>query len=168
MLSFRPVADHERVPCGSRTRTNQQRVCLVDRAYFEDRPRSSAGEVKAALCEVTNLLHNSRRASSSSNADIQYDHRCISYIRTLCQSIRRARLDRRGIELVLAESPLQLDSEKLEARHDRLRIDHQLCAACFRRPRRKIRIELSSFGPFAQCSFMDNRSSRHSSAPVKD
>jgi two-component sensor histidine kinase len=129
--------------------------------------RSSAGEVKAALCEVTNLLHNYagvHRALQMPTYSTTID--ASSYIRTLCQSIKRARLDRRGIELVLTESPLPLLSEQCwklgmivselitnSARH------------AFGGRRGVIRIELSSFGPFAQCSFMDNGSSRHSSAP---
>jgi two-component sensor histidine kinase len=70
--------------------------------------RSSAGEVKAALCEVTNLLHNYagvHRALQMPTYSTTID--ASSYIRALCQSLRRARLDRRGIELVLAESPLR-------------------------------------------------------------
>ena len=129
--------------------------------------RSSAGEVKAALCEVTNLLHNYagvHRALQMPTYSTTID--ASSYIRTLCQSIKRARLDRRGIELVLAESPLQLHSEQCwklgmivselitnSARH------------AFGDRGGTIRIELSSFGPFAQCSFMDNGSSKHSSTP---
>ena len=129
--------------------------------------RSSASEVKAALCEVTNLLHNYagvHRALQMPTYSTTID--ASSYIRTLCQSIKRARLDRRGIELVLAESPLQLHSEQCwklgmivselitnSARH------------AFGDRGGTIGIELSSFGPFAQCSCMDNGSPKHSSTP---
>ena len=129
--------------------------------------RSSTGEVKAALCEVTNLLHNYagvHRALQMPTYSTTID--ASSYIRRLCQSIKRARLDRRGIELVLANSPLQLHSEQCwklgmivselitnSARH------------AFGDRGGTIRIELSSFGPFAQCTFMDNGSSKHSSTP---
>ena len=129
--------------------------------------RSSSDEVKAALFEVINLLHNyadMHRAlqipTYSSGVDAS------RYIRTLCQSIKRAVLDRRGIEMVLSESALHLDAEKCwklgmivselitnSARH------------AFGDRGGTIRIELSSFGPFAQCSFMDDGSSRHSSTP---
>ena len=67
--------------------------------------RSSNDEVKAALLEVINLLHNyadMHRAlqipAYSSGVDVS------RYIRTLCQSIKRAVLDRRGIEMVLSEA----------------------------------------------------------------
>ena len=129
--------------------------------------RSSAGEVRAALSEVTDLLHKYagvHRARQMPAYSTTID--ASSYIRTLCQSIKRARLDRRGIELVLAESPLQLHSEQCwklgmivselitnSARH------------AFGDRGGTIRIELSRFGPFAQCGIMDNGSSKQSSTP---
>ena len=129
--------------------------------------RSSVGEVREALSEVTDLLHKYagvHQALQMPTYSTTID--ASSYIRTLCQSIKRARLDRRGIELVLAESPLQLYSEQCwklgmivselitnSARH------------AFAHGGGIIRIELSNFGPFAQCSFMDNGSSKHSSTP---
>jgi hypothetical protein len=69
---------------------------------------SSAGEVKTALCEVTSLLHN--YAGVHHALQIPTYSKTIdasSYIRARCQSLKRARLGRRGIELVLAESPFQ-------------------------------------------------------------
>jgi two-component sensor histidine kinase len=129
--------------------------------------RSSSDEVKAALFEVINLLHNyadMHRALQIPTYSSAVD--ASKYIRTLCQSIKRAVLDRRGIEMVLSESALHLDAEKCwklgmivselitnSARH------------AFGDRGGTIRIELSSIGPFAQCSFMDDGSSRHSSTP---
>jgi two-component sensor histidine kinase len=129
--------------------------------------RSSSAEVKAALSEVTNLLHNYagvHRALQMPSYSTTID--ASSYIRTLCLSIKRARLDRRGIELELAESPLELHSEqcwKLGMIVSEL-ITNSVRHA-FGDRGGKIRIELSSFGPFAQCSFMDNGSSKYSSTP---
>ena len=68
---------------------------------------SSAGEVKAALCEVTNLLHNYAGVHWALQMPTYSTTIDASSIRTLCQSLKRARLGRRGIELVLAESPFQ-------------------------------------------------------------
>jgi two-component sensor histidine kinase len=129
--------------------------------------RSRSGEAKAALSEVIDLLHNYagvHRALQMPTSSTAID--ASRYIRTLCQSMQRARLDQRGIELVLAESPLELHSEQCwklgmivselitnSARH------------AFGDRGGTIRIELSSFGPLAQCSFMDNGSSKHTSAP---
>jgi two-component sensor histidine kinase len=126
--------------------------------------RSSVGEVRAALSEVTDLLHKYagvHRALQMPTYSTTID--ASSYIRTLCQSIKRAMLDRRGIELVLAESPLQLYSEQC------WKLGMIVCELITNSARHafadgggRIRIELSNFGPFAQCSFMDNGSSKTS------
>jgi two-component sensor histidine kinase len=129
--------------------------------------RSGSDEAKSALFQVINLLHNyagMHRVLQIPTYSAAIDSS--RYIRALCQSIKGAILDRRGIEIVLSEGALQLSSEKCwklgmiiselitnSTRH------------AFGDRGGKIRIELSSFGPFAQCSFMDNGSSRHSSAP---
>ena len=129
--------------------------------------RSSGGEAKAALSEVINLLRNYagvHRALQMPTSSTVID--ASNYIRTLCQSMQRARLDQRGIDLVLAESPLQLHSEqcwKLGMILSELIINSERHA--FGDRGGTIRIELSSFGPFARCSFMDNGSSKHSSTP---
>lgn len=129
--------------------------------------RSGSVEVKAALSEVTDLLHKYakvHRALQMPTCSTTIDASC--YVRTLCQAIKQASLDRKSIELVVADSPLQLHSEQCwklgmiiselitnSARH------------AFGEGGGTIRIELSTFGPFAQCSFMDNGSSKHSSTP---
>ena len=69
---------------------------------------SSAGEGKNAMCEVANLLHH--YAGVHRTLQMPTDSATIdasSYIRTLYQSLKRARLGRRRIELALAESPFQ-------------------------------------------------------------
>ena len=129
--------------------------------------RSARDEIKQALSGVTSLLH-----------DYAGVHRALQmptygtvinasdYIRALCQSIRRARLDHREIELVLVEHPLHMHSERSwklgmivselisnSARH------------AFGGNGGTIRIELSGSGPFAQCCVMDNGSSQGSSRP---
>jgi two-component sensor histidine kinase len=128
---------------------------------------SSSGQVKAALSEVINLLHDYagvHRALQMPSYSTTIDPS--SCIRTLCLSIKRARLDRSGIELLLAASPLELQSEqcwKLGMIVSEL-ITNSVRHA-FGDRKGKIRIELSSFGSFAQCSFVDNGSSRHPSPP---
>jgi two-component sensor histidine kinase len=88
------------------------------------------------------------------------------YVRALCQSIKRARLDSRDIELVLVEYPLRMPSERCwklgmivsalitsSARH------------AFGGRGGTIRVELSGSGPLAKCCVMDNGSSRSCSRP---
>jgi two-component sensor histidine kinase len=73
--------------------------------------RSSSREVKIALSEVIEHLHDHAsvyRALQMPTTDHWID--AAGYLRKLCQSISRARLRHRGIELVLIENPLQLSS----------------------------------------------------------
>jgi two-component sensor histidine kinase len=129
--------------------------------------RSDSAEVRAALSEVTDLLHKYarvHRALQMPSCSTTIDASC--YVRTLCHAIKQARLDRKRIELVLAESPLRLHSDqcwKLGM------IVSELIANSARHAFGDgggiIRIELLSFGPFAQCNFMDNGSSEQSSTP---
>jgi two-component sensor histidine kinase len=129
--------------------------------------RSASDETKQALSGVTSLLHNYagvHRALQMPTYGTVIN--ASDYIRALCQSIRRARLDHRGIELVLVEHPLHMHSERSwrlgmivselitnSARH------------AFDDNGGTIRIELSGSGPFAQCCVTDNGSSQGSSRP---
>jgi two-component sensor histidine kinase len=73
--------------------------------------RSTSREVKIALSEVIEHLHDHAsvyRALQMPSTDRWID--AAGYLRELCQSISRARLRHRGIELVLTENPLQLSS----------------------------------------------------------
>ena len=82
------------------------------------------------------------------------------YVRVLCQSIKRAKLDDRNIELTLVEHPLQMRSERCWGLG---MIVSELIAnsACHAFDGRggAIRIELSASGPIAQCQVTDNGSS---------
>ena len=127
--------------------------------------RSDSNEVRAALSEVINLLHNYANvhcALQMPTFDTIMD--ASTYIRALCQSIKRARLDQRDIELVLVETPLPLQSEQcwklgmIVAELITNTVRHAFCGQGG-----SIRIELSSFGRYVQCSYMDNGSSTHSS-----
>jgi two-component sensor histidine kinase len=129
--------------------------------------RSSCDEVKNALTGVMNLLYDyagGHRALEMPTHSTVID--ASDYIRALCQSIRRTKLDRREIELVLVEHPLQMRSERCwklgmivselitnSARH------------AFDDRGGTIRIELSGSGRFAECCVMDNGSSRGCDKP---
>jgi two-component sensor histidine kinase len=129
--------------------------------------RSANDDIKQALVGVTNLLHNYagvHRALQMPTYGTVIN--ASDYIRALCQSIKRARLDHRGIELVLVEHPLHMHSERSwklgmivselitnSARH------------AFASNEGTIRIELSASGPFVQCCVMDNGSSQGSNRP---
>jgi two-component sensor histidine kinase len=129
--------------------------------------RSDSEKVRAALADFTELLHH--------NADV---HRALqmpacsttldasAYIRKLSQSIRLARLDKRGINLVLIDSPIQLRAEqcwKLGMILSELIMNSARHA--FGERGGTIQIELSGFGSFAQFSFMDNGSSKNPCNP---
>jgi two-component sensor histidine kinase len=124
--------------------------------------RSTCDEVKNALTGVMNLLYNyagGHRALEMPTYSTVID--ASGYIRVLCQSIQRTKLDHRDIELVFVEHPLHMSSEQCwklgmivselitnSARH------------AFDDRGGTIRMELSSSGRFAECSVMDNGSSR--------
>jgi two-component sensor histidine kinase len=123
--------------------------------------------VKATLSDVLTLLQNYadvHRALQMPAYNTLMD--ASTYIRALCQSIKRARLDQRGIELVLAETPLLLHSEQCwKLGMIVAELITNTTRHAFSDHGGSIRIELSSFGLVAQCSFMDNGSSNHSFTP---
>jgi two-component sensor histidine kinase len=147
-------------------RINNELALIIGRASLAA-ARSTSDDVKKALAGVTRLLHQCadvNRAlempSHSTVIDVS------DYIRMLCQSIRRARLDDRGIELVLVEHSLQMRSERcwrLGIIVSEL-ITNSVRHAFDGRGGR-IQIELSSAGPYVQCCVMDNGSSRGSGTP---
>jgi two-component sensor histidine kinase len=129
--------------------------------------RSASDEIKRALSDIMSLLHayaGVHRALQIPAYSTVID--ASAYIRVLCQSIRRARLDHRNIELALVEHPLQMGSERCwklgmivselitnSARH------------AFDDRGGTIQIELSGSGPVAQCCVTDNGSSPGSCRP---
>jgi two-component sensor histidine kinase len=129
--------------------------------------RSTNEEVKSALAGVARLLHHCadvNRALQMPTYSTVVD--ASDYIRVLCQSIRRARLDDRGIELVLVEHPLPMQS----ARCWKLGIIvSELITNSVRHGFNgrggTIQIELSSAGPYVQCCVIDNGSSQGSGVP---
>lgn len=129
--------------------------------------RSKNDEVKRALAAVMHLLHHSADVNKALEMP---SHSTVvdasNYIRVLCQSIRRARLDHRGIELVLVSDPFRMRSErcwKLGIIVSEL-ITNSVRHA-FDGRGGKIQIELRSTGPYVQCSVSDNGSSQGSGVP---
>jgi two-component sensor histidine kinase len=129
--------------------------------------RSTNDDVKDSLSSVMNLLHNyagAHRALQMPSYSTVVD--ASQYIRALCQSIRRARLDYRDIELVLVECPLQMRSDrcwKLGMIVSEL-ITNSMRHA-FQGRSGTIRVELSESGSFAKCCVIDNGSSPGCRAP---
>lgn len=129
--------------------------------------RSTNDEVKQALAAVTRLLHHCvdvNRALEMPTHSTIVD--ASDYIRVVCQSIRRARLDDRGIELVLIARPLQMRTDrcwKLGIIVSEL-ITNSVRHA-FNGRGGRIQIELSGAGPYVQCCVTDNGSSASSGAP---
>jgi two-component sensor histidine kinase len=75
--------------------------------------RSSDRNVKTALAGVMERLHNFARVHHALQMPASND--CIdasAYLRSLCDSIGRSRLECRNIELVLVELPFQMPSER--------------------------------------------------------
>jgi two-component sensor histidine kinase len=120
--------------------------------------RSRNDEVKTALASVMDCLHNYaqvHRALEMPSHDMRID--ASAYLRRLCESIGRFKLEGRGIELVFVEHPFQMHSEQCwrlgmivselitnAARH------------AFGDNGGKIHIELVPSGPFVKCRVADN------------
>jgi two-component sensor histidine kinase len=120
--------------------------------------RSPSSEVKSALAVVEARLHSYvqvNRSLQRPSQDTIID--ASAYLRGLCQSISRSRLDCRGIELQFVGRPLDMDSERCwrlgmiiselvtnAARH------------AFGDGGGKIQVELSRCGPLANCRVADD------------
>jgi two-component sensor histidine kinase len=75
--------------------------------------RSKSHEVKSALAAVTDRLRRYAKAFHALNRpeqEILID--ASSFLRQLCQSISRSKLEWQGIELVLVENPVEIDAER--------------------------------------------------------
>jgi two-component sensor histidine kinase len=122
--------------------------------------RSSNMEVKAALTHVTELLHRYaeiHQALQMPKHDVRMD--AAAYLRKLCLSVSRSKLDCMKINLVLAAPPLWLQSDRCwllgmlvyelitnAARH------------AFAGGSGTIRVELLRAGSFVECGVLDNGS----------
>src|SRR6266481_4823524 len=134
-------------------------ISIVSRAAA----RSSNKEVKAALTDVAELLHHyaeAHHALQIPEHGIRTD--AAAYLRKLCLSMRRSKLNQMKIDLVLAARRVWLPSDRCwllgmivfelitnAARH------------AFASGNGSIRVELSRAGALVECRVLDN-----GSAPV--
>src|ERR1700727_3431790 len=138
-------------------RINTELALIIGRASLTA-ARSTNDEVKMALADVTRLL---RHCADVNRALEMPTHSTVidasDYMRVLCQSIRRARLDGRGIELVLIAHPLHMRSERCWKLGI---IVSELITNCARHALRgrggKIQVELNSAGRYVKCCESDN------------
>ena len=145
-------------------RINNEFACVIS-TVTHAAVRSGNEEVKAALTSVCELLH---RFVEVHRAMERPEHQTFvdaaAYLDGLCASIGRSRLDQMEIKLVLAASPLQLQSDHCwrlgmivyelitnSARH------------AFANRSGEIRVELCRSGSFVECRVLDNGSAQ---APV--
>jgi two-component sensor histidine kinase len=121
---------------------------------------SSNKEVKAALIDVTELLYHYaevHHALQMPEHDIRMD--AAAHLRKLCLSISRSKLDRMKIDLVLAASPLWLQSDRCWLLG---MLVHELITNAARHAfagaSGTIRVELLRAGTFVKCGVLDNGS----------
>jgi two-component sensor histidine kinase len=122
--------------------------------------RSGNEEVKAALTGVAELLHryaDVHRLLQMPDHDTPVD--AAAYLRQLCLSIGRSRLDARGISLVLSTQPLRLQAERCW----RLgMIVHELISNAARHAFGSrggaVRVAVWQDGAFVKCSVQDSGS----------
>jgi two-component sensor histidine kinase len=129
--------------------------------------RTKNEEIKGALSDVAQLLHHYadvHRALRMPEYDTLVD--AAAYLRQLCLSISRSKLDYREIRLVLVAEPLRLEADKCW----RLgMIMHELinnaAEHAFASGNGRIRVELASVGAFVECKVQDNGSAAESAKP---
>ena len=125
------------------------------------------GEAKAALAAVQDQLHNYARVQHALQMP-EHSSRIDAavYLRHLCRAICRAKLNAKGIELLLVERSFQMDSERCwrlglivselitnSTRH------------AFRDNRGLIRVELLPSASIIECRVTDNGANRPSICP---
>ncbi len=121
---------------------------------------TSSDEAKGALSAVAKLLHHYadvHRALQMPTQGTLVD--AAAYLRELCLSISRSKLESGEIRLVLAAQPLQLESDRCW----RLgMIVHELISNASRHAfacgKGSIRIELARAGAFVECRVLDDGS----------
>ncbi|WP_036052315.1 sensor histidine kinase [Bradyrhizobium sp. URHD0069] len=129
--------------------------------------KSPDRNVKAALADAMEQLHNYARVHHAlqmpaSNDDVDAS----AYLRELCRSISRSKLENRNIDLVFVEQPFRLSSERcwlmgmIVAELITNAVRH-----AFDRRGGTIRIECRTSGEFIECRVSDNGSA--SSADVR-
>jgi two-component sensor histidine kinase len=123
--------------------------------------RSDNRDVKVALTGVSeHLFDHARiyRALQMPTADRWTD--ATAYLRELCRSISRAKLQHNGIELLLVEHPIRLSS--MQCWRLGMIVSEFITNSCkhaFTEKGGTIRIELRKRGSFAECRVTDDGSS---------
>lgn len=122
--------------------------------------KSPDRNVKAALAGVMEQLHNYARVHNALQMPVNNDRIDASaYLRGLCGSISRSKLENRNIELVLVEHPFQMSSERcwmlgmIVAELITNAVRH-----AFDRQGGTIEIECRPSGGFVECRVSDNGS----------
>ena len=130
--------------------------------------RSSSDDVKVALTGVVQHISEFARIYRALQMPVVDDWiDSANYLRELCKSISRAKLQHQGIELVLLECPLQLNASRCW----RLgMIVSELIANASRhafggRGGGKIEVELINHGSFVECTVTDNGSGLANGGP---
>jgi two-component sensor histidine kinase len=129
--------------------------------------RAKNDEVKGALCAVANLLHH--YADVHRALQMPEYHTLVDaavYLRQLCDSITRSKLEHREISLALVADPLWLTSDRCW----RLgMILHELinnaARHAFAGGKGRIRVELQRADGFVECRVLDNGSAAVSAQP---
>jgi two-component sensor histidine kinase len=129
--------------------------------------RSPNGEVKSALAEIEGRLHSYaqvNRCLQIPSQDMVIN--ASAQLQRLCQSISRARLDCRGIELQFAGRPVEMNSERC------WRLSMIISELITNAARRafgdrggKIQVKLFRSGPFVKCRVADDGAAPEKSRP---
>jgi two-component sensor histidine kinase len=129
--------------------------------------RSSNRDVKVALAAVIEQLHNYARVHHALQMPANNETIDASaYLRDLCQSISRSKLESRNIELVLVEDSFQMSAERcwmmgmivVELITNAVR-------HAFRQQGGTVRIECLAFGGCIECRVSDDGSAMADIAP---
>lgn len=120
--------------------------------------KSPDGNVKAALAGAMEQLHNYARVHRALQMPANNDSiDALAYLRDLCRSISRSKLENRNIELVLVERSFQMSSERcwlmgmIVAELITNAVRH-----AFDQQGGTIRIECRTSGEFAECRVSNN------------
>jgi two-component sensor histidine kinase len=157
-ISWEPPISEERLLLGELTQRVKNEFAAAIGTVSLAASRSSNDEVKVALAAVEQRLHNYAQVHRCLEMPSHHTHMDASeHLRRLCQSISRSKLDSRGIELLLVERPLQMDSERCWRMGMIISelITNSACHA-FGNNGGKIRVELLPCSAFAKCRVADN------------
>jgi two-component sensor histidine kinase len=123
--------------------------------------KSSDTNVKAALTSVVEKLHSYARVHHALQMPTNNDRVDASeYLRNLCQSISRSKLEDLNVELLLIDHPFQMSSERcwLMGMIVTELITNALRHGFSCQSGGKIQIECQTFGSFVECRVSDDGS----------